>query len=128
MYRAGQEQEETNMKKLQGEHISLLTERAQAMKALFDTQGVSMKALTLAEMDVMRARIEYAVDTEKPALYSELIAKYDVLIEIAELELEMPPRQGADEKWKRVLMEPALLKLKSDQVAVRIEKEMLEQK
>lgn len=77
-----------------------------------------------AEMDLIRAKIEYADKPVKRKLYSQLIEKFDLLIEMTELEMEMPAKKIEQLKTGK-FPEPILLKLKSERVASQIKQQIL---
>ena len=122
--RANAPQEEAK-EKLQNKRITLLDKRVKSMAMLHDRDRVSQQPLIRCEMDLSVAKIKYAKKDEKRKLYPQLISKFDLLIEIAEMEAEMPTIVMARQK-NGVFPEPQLLKLKSERVAALIEQLSIE--
>lgn len=112
---------QSDVDSLKEQRVKLLQERVSAIKSWIEEDLVGTSELIQAEMDVINAQLEYAeTDADRKRLLSELLRKYEVLIEHAELLVQEPPRIGADDPARPMHAESELLHLKSERIRVRI--------
>ncbi len=98
--------------------IRLLSQRVGEMKKLLDSALVDINVYTRSEIDLIQAKLDYSTPAnEKLQHLRDLLQKYDLLIEVAELRLGEPPER------KSATAKTDLLWLKSERV--RIELQML---
>lgn len=109
------------IKTLEEKRISILQERVVRMKQFFGVKLIDKLELVEAQMDLIRAQLEYAEsDEEKKELLSKLLELYDQQIEIAETNTHSPlhPRSKMNSQRDAV---SHLLLLKSERIGVQIE-------
>jgi hypothetical protein len=104
---------------LQQERLGLLEERVTLIKRQFAEGLVDRTLLVSAEMDLINARVEYArSDAERKQMLSELLEKYDWLIDRANTQAKAQLLQSGPLE---------VLFLKSERVRVQIQLASLEQ-
>jgi hypothetical protein len=104
---------------LRQERLRLLEERVTLIKTQFAEGLVDQTLLVPPEMDLINARLEYArSDAERKQLLSDLLEKYDWLIDRAKTQAKAQLRQSGPLE---------VLFLKSERIRVQIQLASLEQ-
>ena len=115
------EQVPTDLDALKKQRVQLLQDRVVAIQRWVDLERVDASELLRPEMDAINAQLDYAKSNlERKELLQKLLKKYDILIELAELRVEQPPRQEANESERQMIAESELLFLKSERIRVQV--------
>lgn len=110
-----------DLQSLKQQRVQLLEQRVATIKKWVDQEDAAAIELVQPELDVLQAKLDYATtDEERRDLYQSLLAKYDSLIEWAQLNVADPVRSGADVKNALMHAESKLLYLKAERTRIQI--------
>ena len=117
---------------LQQERIRLLAERVSRFEAYVEKGLSDRTQLVQAQIDLITVQLEYAGSVDsKRTLFTELLAKYDDQIRVAETWSRAPQRPPVpgEPPQKAILAQldaaSRLLFLKSERIRVQIDRDML---
>lgn len=118
-------QAESKIGVLRKQRIELLQHRVSQIEQFIKRGFVNRTDLIKAQIDLLNARLDYArSDAEKKKWLTDLLKRYDDLIEITEFTLKSPPSPRT--KPHNLAAVSQLLFLKSERVRIQIEREILD--
>ncbi|MCP4505588.1 MAG: hypothetical protein GY826_04245 [Fuerstiella sp.] len=117
---------------LQQERVQLLAEGVTRIEAYVERELADRADVVQAQINLILVQLEYASSKDaKRGLFTELLAKYDHQIRLAEEGLKVPQRAPSPGEQPRDAVRPylaaasRLLLLKSERIRVQIERDTL---